>query len=86
MFRTSVYENSKQGGLHITARDQELRQAYRHTIFFERSWQWGSWYERAAVTQMQALRRDLRQFGISLTGVENAITRGASAHGTRLRP
>ncbi len=40
MFRTSVYENSKQSGLHITARDHKLRQAYRHTTFFERTRQW----------------------------------------------
>ena len=33
MFRTSTYENVKQGGLQITARDQELREAYRHTVF-----------------------------------------------------
>ena len=80
MLRTAWKENACEGGLAHKERSEQLKAAYRGTIFFNRSRQWADWYDRAAVQQMVAAAEQARRVhGFSRQSIVQTIA-GATPH------
>lgn len=74
MFRTACLEDRWSGGLHAEEKSSELRTAYSQTTHFNRSRDWGDWFDRATVHQMAGLARRLRHnSGITRHRVESKL-------------
>ena len=77
MFRTLNFEDSREGGLHVRTRCDELQTAFRRTPHFVRSREWATWYERSHVVQMKELHSRLKANGIDRGNIEAALAKEA---------
>ena len=76
MFRASVMEDSRNGGLRCQERAAQMKESYKNTKYFLRSHDWGCWCDRAFVTQMAEHQNNLRRKqGITKNGIEQEISR-----------